>query len=69
VRQKHKLPRTALSRAESSNRERELRAHLGSLFDSKFEKGRSASTAEMERMLDRVLSRPAGALTARGHSH
>ncbi|HKE36055.1 MAG TPA: diguanylate cyclase [Candidatus Baltobacteraceae bacterium] len=65
VRQKHHLPRTALSSAESSNRERAVRANLGNLSDSYFEKGRAASTAEMERMLDRVLSGSSGAVAAR----
>ncbi|HEY1976217.1 MAG TPA: diguanylate cyclase [Candidatus Baltobacteraceae bacterium] len=68
VREKHKLPRTALSLAASSNREREVRAHLGDLFDRHFEKGRKASAPEMDRVLDAVLSGAAGALAAGGAS-
>jgi diguanylate cyclase (GGDEF)-like protein len=64
VREKHSLPRTALSIAESSNREGEVRARLGKLFDRHFESGRSAGPAEMERVLDAVLSSAAATLAA-----
>jgi tetratricopeptide (TPR) repeat protein len=62
VRQNHSLPRTALSLSESSTREREVRAHLGNLFDRHFESGRNAGPAEMDRVLDAVLSSAAGTL-------
>jgi tetratricopeptide (TPR) repeat protein len=64
VRQKHKLPRTAASLAESATREREVHANLGNSFDREVVRGRNASTAEMERVLDTVLAGAASALAA-----
>ncbi len=64
VREKESLPRTALSLAEPSNREREVRARLGNRFDRHFESGRNAGPAEMDRVLDAVLSSAGAALAA-----